>query len=799
MNTRLVSKIFTAIVLLLLSSAALASVVPNPPGFTPPDSDLSVNFLGQVFGTVGNVVHGTGGQILGKMFDILNKGILVVAGLWISYTVMTVVIRSAQEGSFMGPNKNAAVILLRVAFGIALAVPSPSTGYSMLQDGLMRVVTAGVALADDTWNAALTYMANGGTLNVSPSKKNGLDADTTAAILYPADKVFTSAVCMLQSRQLAQQKRNEEEANNRNATNGFFVPVSAQPTNYDLYRDPTNNVIYFPGMGNTLPFNPNNEKATCGSIKGTGSFTTSDSTGKSQSWEAMNQLVVTLLPAAERYNCVLNPNGAGCGGSDANSINDQNATDMFSAILGYYNLIEPYARLKQGNASKQLDFIDVAKKDGWILAGRFYWDIASIDRKYEALSVINDMPSATGVDTDILKNNYPALFNLIENSRLPNDRKNYSDAISGPDGYVDKNSKLGIYLQELGTGTTTGSTQGPHLNVNKFVNDILKSIFPIILPDFNHIDYARPIQFLMKLGHDCLKTASYMWVEGITLISILGAVAGVCNSTNPLGVMFTNMVSWVKPVILGIAGALVVPGIILGYYLPLYPFIVFTFGAIGWLILVIESMVAAPLVAFGLTHPEGHDFLGRAEQALILILSVFLRPVLMVMGLIAGMLVSYVAFRFVVYGFTGILHSVFVQSGTGTGATSVLDAASRASVLTTGAGGGNVLAEFIVLPTLLVIFSMIVYTITQHCFSLIYSLPDNIMQWIGSQAKQDGTAQLVQRVESAASGAAKQSGDMMGQTLSSTGETLGRATTATGQWIRGKMKKDDSNNGEFGF
>ena len=48
-NKNFTSKLFTAIVLLLVSSAALANIVPNPPAFTPDASDLSVNFLGQVF------------------------------------------------------------------------------------------------------------------------------------------------------------------------------------------------------------------------------------------------------------------------------------------------------------------------------------------------------------------------------------------------------------------------------------------------------------------------------------------------------------------------------------------------------------------------------------------------------------------------------------------------------------------------------------------------------------------------------------------------------------------------------
>lgn len=57
------------------------------------------------------VLYGTTGQMLGKLFYKLNEGIIVVAGLWLAYTVFTI-LRVTQDGSFMGPNKNAALIFL---------------------------------------------------------------------------------------------------------------------------------------------------------------------------------------------------------------------------------------------------------------------------------------------------------------------------------------------------------------------------------------------------------------------------------------------------------------------------------------------------------------------------------------------------------------------------------------------------------------------------------------------------------------------------------------------------------------
>ena len=50
--------------------------------------------------------------MLGKLFYKLNEGIIVVAGLWLAYTVSTIVLPVIQDGSFMGPNKNVALVFL---------------------------------------------------------------------------------------------------------------------------------------------------------------------------------------------------------------------------------------------------------------------------------------------------------------------------------------------------------------------------------------------------------------------------------------------------------------------------------------------------------------------------------------------------------------------------------------------------------------------------------------------------------------------------------------------------------------
>jgi hypothetical protein len=118
-------------------------------------------------------------------------------------------------------------------------------------------------------------------------------------------------------------------------------------------------------------------------------------------------------------------------------------------------------------------------------------------------------------------------------------------------------------------------------------------------------------------------------------------------------------------------------------------------------------MLAAPMVAIGLAYPEGqHEVLGRAEPAISLLANVFLRPTLMIFGLIAGILVSYVAINFLSSLFAGI--------------TAILG-----NNVVGGSGLGPVQSIL-----LTVIYISFVIAILNRSFALIHIFPDRILSWI---------------------------------------------------------------------
>jgi hypothetical protein len=79
--------------------------------------------------------------------------------------------------------------------------------------------------------------------------------------------------------------------------------------------------------------------------------------------------------------------------------------------------------------------------------------------------------------------------------------------------------------------------------------------------------------------------------------------------------------------------AILMPGIIIAYVLPMIPYVLWMAGVCGWIILVCEAMVAVPLWMLAHMTFGGEGLHGRGIEGWGLLFNVMFRPVLMVIGL----------------------------------------------------------------------------------------------------------------------------------------------------------------------
>ncbi|KTC64511.1 defect in organelle trafficking protein DotA (plasmid) [Legionella adelaidensis] len=263
---------------------------------------------------------------------------------------------------------------------------------------------------------------------------------------------------------------------------------------------------------------------------------------------------------------------------------------------------------------------------------------------------------------------------------------------------------------------------------------------------------VNPIVALAQMGTYYINFAANMWLMLIEM-SIVSVLIPL------FGIFIFALIALAMPVILAWMGVMVAIGFSTAYYVPVFPYIIFTFGAIAWIMAVIEAMVAAPIVALGVTHPEGHDAFGKGEQAIMILMNVFLRPAMMIIGYIAAIALSYVGVWILNAGFDNAIGFVQGDSQYGTlGPSSASDAetGSIGSQGTTSApsntnlptvdipqvgqvqGGYTGWAGVFAFFFSILIYTSLYLTIVQKAFTLIVILPDRILRWIGGAPESVG-------------------------------------------------------------
>jgi defect-in-organelle-trafficking protein DotA len=682
-------------------SGGPGSIVPS---FTPSPTDLSLSYLGQIFGTVGTVLHGTSGQMLGQLFLVFNIGILVLAGIFLIYTIVMTVLNTAHEGEFMGRKWNSAWIAIRTVLGLGLLVPSPTTGYSIIQVIVMWVVIQGAGFANMAWFNALGYLASGGEVYTPP-------ATDTATMVDLAGNILDMQVCMYYAQNAAQttQKNLQQNAPQQTSqgggtntvpptpiitTNTNFTPLFKvyQPSGSQLW----NSVVVFPGN----PFDPGQQDNSCGEI----SFGTNTDQNALMSDQKMNTLKAAVQQMMMDTDSFAQQIAAQS--STASNFSNQVESAIVGSAADWVNITLP---IRTGGPSVgqalMAGFYGTAVSEGWIMAGRYYYALGNIRQAVSAASsvavTINAAPSGFSLPPS-------GSYMSFLNTPVPNtyDMSNLHLSTADLTGLVNVyNNAASFVISARSVANQVDQTSKVNFNIGAsgilaFLLDPVSSFLLTLIATISTA-VGDPILILQGLGYGFMTLASGLWLGATVSAFSLGLGTSILSSVQPGGDALLDAVITFIPMFTAFIMTFFVMGATFAYYIPLIPFIIFVFSAVGWLISVIEAMVAAPLVALGITHPEGHDLLGKSEQAIMLLLSVFLRPILMIIGLFAGMIVSRVVLRFLNTGFFGIVFDVEQFN----------------------------LFSFI---GVLVIYTFLVVTVVNQSFALIYVIPDRVMKWIGA-------------------------------------------------------------------
>jgi len=805
-------KLFTFLFLLFCSSLALADTPAIHSAFSSASStnsplnpaaltnytDMSIYYLSQIFGTVGTVLAGTSSQLMGRLFEQLNWGIFIISGVMVGYAVMLSTIRLATEGVTIAPGKSTLFTLIKLAIGVACIIPMSGTGYSLLQEMVMNVVVKGVGLADSIWTSGLEYLNDGGVVWTMPTQNDNnnpytkiITPNAENALLSTSlgAQVFQNEVCMIGSRDTV---NYQGPVNNGNP---ISVNGQSQPF-YDVWQDTTHHTFNFPGIND-----PNSSGSSCGTASWNinGACSAGD-TACAIGQEAMARLISSLMPAAQQYYCFESPNAPSCrGGSSFKNVNDGLSPYMFNALVSYYPTIQIYAKMQidKSQASNK-NFIQAAEQEGWIMAGRYYWDIMQITAVNDSLQDPSSYVS-TSVTPPTGLGGVPALNKVVQ--KAPGDFttaagssefQNYINSVYTQSAQSSLGAGHAEQMMDANGNISAANTISDNAPLSAKAWNQVHGIFSPVINEINKIsslfsDFANsshynPIVFMHQVGAECIQITIIIWLTGGAVGFAAMLLMGACSSINPIPFALQTLLEWIKPIFMAIAMLLWAGGFFLTVYVPLYPYLIFLFASVGWFISVAEALVAAPLVALGLAHPENHDLLGKAEQAVMLLLSVFIQPSLLVIGMLAGIVFSYVAFELLIYTYSGFMMDILGTPQNTASMVNILDPVTHSQIYTSVFGGHGI-STVITLPLLIVVFCVITYTILTQTFSLIHLLRDNVMRWIGAPSTGlPSPEQLAQETRGAVSTYSKGTGDGLGgsivnpQALKATGELMDAAS-----------------------
>ncbi|MBI4030130.1 MAG: DotA/TraY family protein [Proteobacteria bacterium] len=228
----------------------------------------------------------------------------------------------------------------------------------------------------------------------------------------------------------------------------------------------------------------------------------------------------------------------------------------------------------------------------------------------------------------------------------------------------------------------------------------------------------HPLAQLVAIGKSLIESA--ISNLGMALIGGIGAAIGSGHAIGNLASAASSFFFNVAMIGLGV-------GFILYYVVPFLPFLYFFFAVGGWVKGIFEAMVGVPLWALAHLRIDGDGLPGQAAiGGYYLILEVFLRPILIVFGLLGAITI----FAAQVW----VLHEIFPLAVSNL--TGFEDSTAAKNFGATGSleFKRDAIDQFF----FTVLYAIIVYLQAVAAFKMVDLVPNQILRWMGNSTQSFG-------------------------------------------------------------
>ena len=646
----------------------------------PTCSDATVGILQHIFGPViDSLVRGTdpntvsaSANVFAALMSVFNTGVLSIAAIIISYVAAMGAIQTANDGEAMGKGWDTVMTPLRLVSGGTVLLTS-SSGYSFIQMFVLTLALWGVGFANGLYKMGM---------GMGILKADGLVSSSYQPGTYYGMRDFG--------------KQYLKAAYCARVANALYADGESKPKVMVDMAKPDRKVTKGTRIDYTYFVKDRNESTNLGGgepICGTISLVTytaatsyADTSGTQAALDSlraglMSQKLkgaVALMQDIDQWVATM-PSDANKTGWDAiksrkfNEIvkarEDKVVSQIANAMSGSGTATSN--AVKQGSAV----LLDSLTREGWAMAAGWHQRVGMLRSQLSTITTESvgsvTSPSLSGIPADsrakLLVNSVTTVVEAIV-KKAENPENGYESPVNPrPE---DLASSLPTSSQsDMNVGSLSGDFS---YKVSGYINSVMLDATKIVVGGDKDVDAVSR----MKLTGDLLATYRAMFltakftintgftatrviIAGVGSIQILGTKVDASGSATPI---WDWLQTEITPVLADIAKYLGILAFYFSVILPSMPYTIFMITVVGWVLGVIQTVIAVQLWAIMHMRPS-QTFIGSDSQGYILMMAMFVRPALAVCGLFAADLVADPIVDYITKAFFAMRGDVVASTG----------------------------------------------------------------------------------------------------------------------------------------
>lgn len=642
---------------------------------------------------------------------------LVLGGIIAAYVLLSGTMQTAHDGDLLGKRWSSMWIPIRITMSTALLFPA-SSGKNVAIVITLALASMGSGIADkafkllvDSTDSQAVFISGPSTSDSVILAKNLVDAATCNAIqnLAQADennKVKSSA-------------KDERQFSTSSVSNETVSTTSFGPSGNSNFQDYNGAFI----------------SDICGSVSTT-NYVANDTPSDSSLINAENVKKTVMDAKQEAVKSMIE---AAQSGANTLALKTRNMTLTGSDIAAVYNSVAAIY-VSQVTKSGQSAYENSINKEsvsaiadkGWMWAGVYQ------ERNVQAYTLVaqamSDMPVSKGpsVSDSVIVNSPPAMAMAYGGAMMPMPTSTTLAGFNSINYYMTMTDSAVSHIKGVSDPVLT-SKMKEKIDGEKTANLIVKYLSDKFNPIPSNIAEINPMAGSRIVGINGITIVWGAYILAASVMSV-GSFLGVGAAVAALPVLIPLLFT-----ILSLSCAL-------AFYIPFMPMITWYFAVIGWIVLIFEAILAVNLFAMAHMLPDGDGLVAGNKHGYMFFISLLLRPLLLLAGLMASLTVMRIGFLFVNVTWPYV------------------------SDFSAGAGGiVSVMAKI----SSLFIYTNILLAMVKIANNLQTQVPDQVMAWIGGNKS------------SLLGGFDNATGAVMDKTFGATQQAINSGTIASQDFTKG--------------